>query len=140
MNFFKQLDFLVVLLKYGCRIHLHYYSSVYTIVFFFKIKVMIHSEPFVRAMVVTSWRSGSTLTGELLNSLPGSFYSYEPLSLFGINRIYNDSKHVQSAMNVIKGIFECDYTAVNRECTSKKKKIWLYIFLSTILFCLISYL
>ena len=88
------------------------------------------SEPFVRAMVVTSWRSGSTLTGELLNSLPGSFYSYEPLSLFGIDRIYNGSKHVQSAINVIKGIFECDYTIVHKECTFKEKPksvvIWYY--------------
>ena len=82
---------------------------------------IFHSESFVRAMVVTSWRSGSTLTGELLNSLPGSFYSYEPLSLFGIDRIYNGSKHVQSAINVIKGIFECDYTIVHKECKFKEK-------------------
>ena len=69
-------------------------------------------------MIVTSWRSGSTLTGELLNSVPGSYYSYEPLSFVGINRIYNSSQKdlIQSSLNVIKGIFKCNYSMVEREC------------------------
>ena len=72
----------------------------------------------VRAMIVTSWRSGSTLVGELLNSVPGSYYSYEPLSFAGINRIYNNSQKdlIQSSLNVIEGIFKCNYSMVEREC------------------------
>ena len=54
--------------------------------------------------------------GELLNSMPGSFYSYEPLTLFGINRIYNDSQLVPKAVNVIKNILKCNYSMVNYEC------------------------
>ena len=65
---------------------------------------------------MTSWRSGSTLMGELLNSIPDSFYSYEPLSLFEINRIYNDSNLVSTAVNVIESILKCNYSMVNYEC------------------------
>ena len=67
---------------------------------------------------MTSWRSGSTLMGELLNSIPDSFYSYEPLLLFGINRIYNDSNLVSTAVNVIKNILKCNYSMVNYECNN----------------------
>ena len=62
---------------------------------------------------MTSWRSGSTLMGELLNSIPDSFYSYEPLALFEINRIYNDSNLVSTAVNVIKSI-------LRKMCVGKK--------------------
>ena len=66
---------------------------------------------------MTSWRSGSTLMGELLNSIPDSFYSYEPLALLGINRIYNDDSNlVSTAVNVIKSILKCNYSMVNYEC------------------------
>ena len=81
-----------------------------------KFKIAYISDPFIQAMIVTSWRSGSTFTGELLNSVSGSFYSYEPLSLVGITRIYNNSQNIQLATNVIKGIFQCNYSMVHREC------------------------
>ena len=77
---------------------------------------------------MTSWRSGSTLMGELLNSIPDSFYSYEPLLLFGINRIYNDSNLVSTAVNVIKNILNCNYSMVNYECNNVSLEI-AYIFI-----------
>ncbi len=34
-------------------------------------------------MLVTTWRSGSSFTGGLLDQFPGTFYTFEPL-------IYNE--------------------------------------------------
>ena len=87
----------------------------YIMVSFLSFKIFSR-ESFERTFIVTSWRSGSTLMGELLNSIPDSFYSYEPLSLLGIDRIYNDSSLVSIAVNVIKSILKCNYSMVNYEC------------------------
>ena len=94
--------------------YLEYY--VYKVYNVFFLSLIFFRESFVRTLIVTSWRSGSTLMGELLNSIPDSFYSYEPLALFEINRIYNDSNLVSTAVNVIKSILKCNYSMVNYEC------------------------
>ena len=67
-------------------------------------------------MVVTSWRSGSTLIGELLNSYPNSFYSYEPLHHLDIRRAYAGDRDAKSADKVIKGLLTCNYDPVLQEC------------------------
>ena len=37
-------------------------------------------------LVATSWRSGSSFLGELLNQLPGTFYYFEPLHYYSYIR------------------------------------------------------
>lgn len=44
-------------------------------------------------LIATSWRSGSTFLGDLLNHYPGTFYSWEPL-------LYIASKHDKISMNM----------------------------------------
>ena len=73
-------------------------------------------------MVVTSWRSGSTLIGELLNSVPNSFYSYEPLSHAGIRRIFSSSEDQiwsKSAHEIMQGLINCNFSSVINECKLK---------------------
>jgi len=41
----------------------------------------------IRNIVFTSWRSGSTFLGDLLNAHPGTFYHYEPLLPLGIVQV-----------------------------------------------------
>ena len=72
--------------------------------------------PRVRGLIATTWRSGSTLTGELLNAFPASFYTYEPLSFSILERIYDQKKYTRATINVLKGIFQCNFTAVQNEC------------------------
>ena len=55
----------------------------------------------LKTMVVTSWRSGSTLIGELLNSYPKSFYTYEPLTLAGIRRVYDGDTLANASINIM---------------------------------------
>ena len=83
-------------------------------------------------MVVTSWRSGSTLIGELLNSYPKSYYSYEPLDHLRIRRAYAADKDAQSADKVVKGLLTCNYTPVFEECN--------YFFLKKTLFQIFKFL
>ncbi|XP_065355913.1 carbohydrate sulfotransferase 4 [Calliphora vicina] len=62
----------------------------------------------VRSIVVTTWRSGSTFLGDILNSMPGNFYHYEPLLDFGIKQI-RDPDDEELAIKNIKNLLYCDY-------------------------------
>ena len=35
-----------------------------------------------RAIIISTWRSGSTFMGDLLKSHPAAYYHYEPLGIF----------------------------------------------------------
>lgn len=62
----------------------------------------------VRSIVVTSWRSGSTFLGDILNAIPGNYYHYEPLLDFGIKQI-RDAEDQQLAVQNLKNLLNCDY-------------------------------
>ncbi|TMW54403.1 hypothetical protein DOY81_000506 [Sarcophaga bullata] len=62
----------------------------------------------VRSIVVTTWRSGSTFLGDILNAMPGNFYHYEPLLNFGIRQIRDPDDEEQAIKN-IKNLLFCDY-------------------------------
>ncbi|XP_055589934.1 carbohydrate sulfotransferase 5-like [Uranotaenia lowii] len=65
----------------------------------------------VRSLIVSTWRSGSTFLGQILNSVPGSFHHEEPLIEYDINQIRRPS-HVKIALNYIKQLFNCNYTGL----------------------------
>ncbi|XP_034098962.2 carbohydrate sulfotransferase 4 [Drosophila nasuta] len=62
----------------------------------------------VRSIVVTSWRSGSTFLGDILNAIPGNYYHYEPLLDFGIKQV-RDPDDQQLAVQNLKNLLNCDY-------------------------------
>lgn len=62
----------------------------------------------VRSIVVTTWRSGSTFLGDILNAMPGNFYHYEPLLNFGIKQI-RDPDDEREAIKNIKNLLYCDF-------------------------------
>ncbi|XP_049529729.1 carbohydrate sulfotransferase 5-like [Anopheles darlingi] len=62
-----------------------------------------------RSLIITTWRSGSTFLGDILNALPGNYYHYEPLLDFDIIQIRgppNDSV----AIHNLRHLLRCDYT------------------------------
>lgn len=63
----------------------------------------------VRSIIVSTWRSGSSFLGDLINAVPGSFYSYEPLTMFGVYKQIKGPPHAASATNVLQRILKCDY-------------------------------
>jgi hypothetical protein len=61
-----------------------------------------------RSIIITSWRSGSTFLGDVLNALPGNFYHYEPLLTYAIQRIRGPPND-ESAIKSLKKLLNCDY-------------------------------
>ena len=68
--------------------------------------------------IVTSWRSGSTFFGQILQSHPGTFYHYEPLLHLGIRqaRPVNGPGNIRAseALGVLKGLLECNYAQLGK--------------------------
>ncbi|XP_052866590.1 carbohydrate sulfotransferase 5 [Anopheles cruzii] len=64
-----------------------------------------------RSVIITTWRSGSTFLGDILNALPGNYYHYEPLLDFDIVQIRgppNDSV----AIHNLRHLLRCDYSGM----------------------------
>ena len=58
--------------------------------------------PIKRILIVTTWRSGSTFLGEIINSAPGVFYSYEPMYYF--------ERHNGSQTELIRSLSRCQFS------------------------------
>jgi len=61
-------------------------------------------------LIATTWRSGSTFLGDLLNHYPGSFYYFEPL-----HYIYKhlDAKLPLDKISFLKSLYRCEFDANN---------------------------
>ncbi|KAI5645598.1 sulfotransferase domain-containing protein [Phthorimaea operculella] len=62
----------------------------------------------LRTVVVTTWRSGSTFLGEVLNAMPGNFYHYEPLRNYEIVSI-RGPPHAERATEMLRSMLKCEY-------------------------------
>ncbi|XP_043289779.1 carbohydrate sulfotransferase 5-like [Venturia canescens] len=62
----------------------------------------------MRSVILTSWRSGSTFLGDVINAHPASFYHYEPLLHFGIVQV-REPELANEALENIYALFKCDY-------------------------------
>jgi hypothetical protein len=67
----------------------------------------------IRAVVVSTWRSGSTFFGDMLRSLPEGIFHYEPLILFGKNQI-REVPRGKRAINHLKMLFNCNFNFTKR--------------------------
>lgn len=67
----------------------------------------------IRSIIVTTWRSGSTFLGDILNSYPANYYHYEPLLDFGIVQI-RGPPNAQKALNVLSNLLNCNYTGLGK--------------------------
>ena len=63
-------------------------------------------------MVVTTWRSGSTFLGDLLNHYKGVFYYYEPLLYYEMSYL-NNKNPPQSEIEFIESLLKCRYDKDN---------------------------
>lgn len=62
----------------------------------------------LRSVILTSWRSGSTFLGDVINAHPANFYHYEPLLDFGIVQIREPPTSDEAVYN-LENMFHCDY-------------------------------
>lgn len=61
----------------------------------------------IRSILLTTWRSGSTFLGDILNAPSGNYYHYEPLLYAGIRQIRDDNF---AAADHIRKLLHCNYT------------------------------
>lgn len=65
-----------------------------------------------QSVIITTWRSGSTFLGDILNAMPGNYYHYEPLLNFDIIQI-RGPPHDKRAVHNLKQLLSCNYTAMD---------------------------
>lgn len=65
----------------------------------------------MRSLIITTWRSGSTFLGDILNAMPANFYHYEPLLQYDIRQI-RDRKDgaAAGAVQQLRQLLACNYT------------------------------
>ncbi|KAK6620745.1 hypothetical protein RUM43_011040 [Polyplax serrata] len=79
----------------------------------------------IRSIILTTWRSGSTFLGDVLNSYPANFYHYEPLLDFGIVQI-RGPPNAKKALNTLSNLLNCNYTGLDHYLNYGKEHIWLF--------------
>lgn len=84
----------------------------------------------IRNLIITTWRSGSTFLGDILNSHPANFYHYEPLLDYEIVQIREEPK-AGEAIGVLKNLLNCNYTGLG-------ELLFSYLHLSTYFHSLFS--
>jgi len=62
----------------------------------------------MRSIILTSWRSGSTFLGDVVNAHPANFYHYEPLLDYGIVQI-RGSPLAEESLTRILSLLNCEY-------------------------------
>ena len=62
----------------------------------------------LRTLIISSWRSGSTFLGDLVNAVPSTYYHYEPLLMFGIKQI-TEPREATKQLSMVKQMFECNF-------------------------------
>ena len=65
----------------------------------------------VRTIIISTWRSGSTFLGQIINSHPANFYHYEPLLSYGIVQI-RDRPLATSALKALRSLLQCDFSTM----------------------------
>lgn len=70
---------------------------------------------------MSSWRSGSTFLGDVLNSMPANYYHYEPLLNYDIVQIRGPPQS-DTAITALKQLFRCNYTPLT-DCLNYAKKV-----------------
>lgn len=61
-----------------------------------------------KILILTTWRSGSTFLGDIFNSYPGTFYSFEPLHDLLEKRHFQDGPLKPKVISLLKNIMNCE--------------------------------
>lgn len=66
----------------------------------------------IRSVIVTTYRSGSTFLGDILQAIPGSYFFFEPFVNQTISALY-ESEDVGPILDHAKRLLNCDFTKMN---------------------------
>ncbi|KAK9299557.1 hypothetical protein QLX08_007463 [Tetragonisca angustula] len=79
----------------------------------------------MRSVILTSWRSGSTFFGDVINAHPANFYHYEPLLDFGIVQIRGPPL-ADEALRNLEALLKCDFSNLDRYLDYGKTHPWVF--------------
>ncbi|XP_012342738.1 carbohydrate sulfotransferase 4 isoform X2 [Apis florea] len=79
----------------------------------------------MRSVILTSWRSGSTFLGDVVNAHPANFYHYEPLLDFGIVQIRGPPL-ADEALSNLEALLKCDFNNLDRYLDYGKTHPWVF--------------
>lgn len=79
----------------------------------------------LRNIIITTWRSGSTFLGEIINTVPGNFYHYEPLLDYDIIQI-RGPPFAEGVIQNLKNLLRCDYSDMQHYLEYGKSHIYLF--------------
>jgi len=80
----------------------------------------------VRAMVATTWRSGSTFLGDIMDAHPATYYHYEPLLHFDIQQA-RTGRLAQEGVRVLRDLMACNYSNLTNYLEYGKSHNWLFL-------------
>ncbi|NXJ63592.1 CHST4 sulfotransferase, partial [Rostratula benghalensis] len=85
--------------------------------------VPTEEEPLVHILILSSWRSGSSFTGQLFSQHPSVFYLMEPAWHVWINLHYSTAKVLHMAVrDLVRSVFLCDMSVFDAYMSSQRKK------------------
>ena len=61
-----------------------------------------------KVLIVSSWKNGCDLIGEIFSQQPGTFYHFEPLAWKGIKRFVNEFQD-EIATNLLSSQLKCNF-------------------------------
>lgn len=79
----------------------------------------------IRNVIIATWRSGSTFLAEIANSVPGTFYHYEPLLHFGYD-VIGGPPYADDALRTVKKLLMCDYSGLDDYINFARKHNFLF--------------
>ena len=81
----------------------------------------------VRSLIISTWRSGSTFLGDILESKSGSFYFFEPL-IFLKNLQVRSSPTDELALNHIEKLLNCNFTGMDAYLDFARESKYLFTY------------
>ncbi|NWR65241.1 CHST4 sulfotransferase, partial [Bucorvus abyssinicus] len=77
----------------------------------------------VHILILSSWRSGSSFTGQIFSQHPSVFYLMEPAWHVWVTMYQNSAKVLHMAVrDLVRSVFLCDMSVFDAYMSSKKKK------------------
>ncbi|NXJ83499.1 CHST4 sulfotransferase, partial [Trogon melanurus] len=97
-------------------IHFHFLSC--------NINVPVEEKPSpVHILILSSWRSGSSFTGQIFSQHPSVFYLMEPAWHVWVTMHQNNAKALHMAVrDLVRSVFLCDMSVFDAYMSSQKKK------------------
>lgn len=60
-------------------------------------------------MIISTWRSGSSFFGDILNAIPGNYYHFEPLMFLGDVQLRKENWVAKYSLKTITELLQCNY-------------------------------